>query len=71
VVVALFDPAIASDWTLHWRQPALDGWILAAVLSSSLLFGALPGGLEFLHTLAVARRGQASSSSDRSSVKLP
>jgi hypothetical protein len=70
VVVALFDPAIASDWTLHWRQPALDGWILAAVLSSSLLFGALPGGLEFLHTLAVARRGQASSSSDRSSVKL-
>ena len=70
VVVALFDPGIASDWMPHWRQPALDGWILVAVLSSSLLFGALPGALEFLHTLAVARRGQASTSSDRSSVKL-
>ena len=70
VVVAMFDPAIASDWQPRWRQPPFNGEILFAVLASSLLFGALPGVLEFLHALAVARRGQASSSSDRSSVKL-
>jgi hypothetical protein len=70
VVVAMFDPAIASDWKPHWRQPPFDGGIVFAVLASSLLFGALPGVLEFMHALAVARRGQASSSSDRSSVKL-
>jgi len=71
VVVAIVDPAIASDWKPRWRQPAFDGDILFAVLASSLLFGALPGALEFMHALAVARRDQASSSSDRSSVKLP
>ena len=71
VVVAIFDPAIASDWKPHWRQPAFDGGILFAVLAASLLFGALPGALEFMHALAVARRDQASSSSDKSSVKLP
>ena len=71
MVVAMFDPAIASDWKPHWRQPAFNGDILFAVLAASLLFGALPGVLELLHTLAVARRGQVSSSSDRSSVKLP
>ena len=70
VVLAMFDPAIASDWKPHWRQPPFDGGIVFAVLASSLLFGALPGVLEFMHALAVARRGQASSSSDRSSVKL-
>jgi hypothetical protein len=70
VVVAMLDPAIASDWQPRWRQPPFDGAILFAVLVSSLLFGALPGVLEFVHTLAVARRAQASSSIDRSSVKL-
>jgi hypothetical protein len=71
MVVAMFDPAIASDWKPHWRQPAFNGATLFAVLAASLLLGALPGALEFMHTLAVARRDQASSSSDRSSVKLP
>lgn len=71
IVVALFDPAIASDWTPHWRQPAFNGDILLAVLAASLLFGALPGALEFMHVLAVARRDQSSSSRNRSSVKLP
>jgi hypothetical protein len=69
VVVAMFDPAIASDWQPRWRQPPFNGGILFVVLAASLLLGALPGALEFLHTLAVARRGQASSSSDRSSLK--
>jgi hypothetical protein len=71
MVVAMFDPAIASDWKPRWRQPAFNGATLFVVLAASLLFGALPGALEFMHTLAVARRDQASSSSDRSSVKLP
>jgi hypothetical protein len=71
IVVAMYDPAIASDWKPHWRQPAFNGDILFAVLAASLLFGALPGALEFMHTLAVARRDQASSSNDGSSVKLP
>lgn len=71
VVVALFDPAIASDWQPRWRRPPLNGGILFAVLAASLLFGALPGALEFMHALAVARRDQASSSSDKSSMKLP
>jgi hypothetical protein len=70
VVVAMFDPAIASDWVPRWRQPAFAGAIVFAVLASSLLLGALPGVLEFMHVLAVARRGQASSNSDRSSAKL-
>jgi hypothetical protein len=61
VVVAMFDPATASEWEPHWRQPPFDGGILFAVLASSLLFGALPGVLEFMHTLAVARRGEAPS----------
>jgi hypothetical protein len=61
VVVAMFDPATASEWEPHWRQPPFDGGILFAVLASSLLFGALPGVLEFMHTLAVARRGEAAS----------
>ena len=61
VVVAMFDPATASEWEPHWRQPPFDGGIVFAVLASSLLFGALPGVLEFMHTLAVARRGEASS----------
>jgi hypothetical protein len=71
VVVAIFDPAIASDWSPHWRQPGFDGGILFAVLAASALFGALPGAYEFMHVLAVARRDQASSSRDKSSVKLP
>jgi len=71
IVVAIFDPAIASDWKPHWRQPAFNGQILFAVLAASLLFGALPGVLEFMHALAVARRDQALSRSDRSPVKLP
>jgi hypothetical protein len=61
VVVAMFDPATASEWEPHWRQPPFDGGILFAVLASSLLFGALPGVLEFMHTLAVARRGEVPS----------
>jgi hypothetical protein len=61
VVVAMFDPATASEWEPHWRQPPFDGGILFAVLASSLLFGALPGVLEFMHTLVVARRGEAPS----------
>ena len=69
VVVAMFGPAFASDWTPHWRRPAFDGGLLAAVLAGSLLIGALPGVLEFLHALAVARRDQAPGSNDRSSVK--
>jgi len=71
VVVAIFDPAIASDWKPHWRQPAFNGGILFAVLAASLLLGALPGALEFIHAFAVARRDHTSSSSDKSSVKLP
>jgi hypothetical protein len=69
VVVAMFDPAIASDWQPRWRRPPFASEVLFAVLAASLLFGALPGALEFLHTLAVARRAQVSSSSDRSSMK--
>ena len=65
VVVAMFDPAILSEWKPHWRQPPFDGGILFAVLATSLLFGALPGGLEFMHTLAVARRGQAATTGHR------
>lgn len=65
VVVAMFDPAIASEWKPHWRQPPFDGGLLSVVLASSLLFGALPGGLEFMHTLAVARRGQAATTGHR------
>lgn len=65
VVEAMFDPAIASEWKPHWRQPPFDGGLLSVVLASSLLFGALPGGLEFMHTLAVARRGQAATTGHR------
>jgi hypothetical protein len=65
VAVAMFDPAIASEWKPHWRQPPFDGGLLSVVLASSLLFGALPGGLEFMHTLAVARRGQAATTGHR------
>lgn len=69
VVAGMFDPAVASDWTPRWREPAFDGAILVAVLTASLLFGALPGALEFLHALVVARRGQGPGSSVRPSVK--
>jgi hypothetical protein len=65
VVEAMFDPAIASEWKPHWRQPPFDGGLLSVVLASSLLFGALPGGLEFMHTLAMARRGQAATTGHR------
>jgi hypothetical protein len=65
VVEAMFDPAIASEWKPHWRQPPFDGGLLSVVLASSLLFGALPGGPEFMHTLAVARRGQAATTGHR------
>ena len=68
VVVAMFDPAIASDWKPHWRQPAFDGGILFAVLAASLLLGALPGVLEFMHVLAVARRGRPSPASSAGMV---
>ena len=68
VVVAIFDPAIASDWKPHWRQPAFDGGILFAVLAASLLLGALPGVLEFMHVLAVARRGRPSPASSAGMV---
>ena len=61
VVVAMIDPATASEWKPRWRQPPFDGGIVFAVLLSSLLFGSLPGVLEFMHTLAVARRGEAPS----------
>jgi len=71
MVVAMFDPAIASDWKPRWRQPAFDGDILFAVLAASLLFGALPGALEFMHALAVERRDQAPRSGNRSSAELP
>ena len=70
VVVAMFDPAIPSDWMPHSRRPAFDGGLVATVLATSFLIGALPGALEFLHALAVSRRGHVSSSNDRSSVKL-
>ena len=68
VVVAIFDPAMASDWKPHWRKPAFDGGILFAVLAASLLLGALPGALEFMHALAVARRGRPSPHHPRGTI---
>ena len=71
-VVAMADPAIASDWSLRWRQPAFRIDRIIAVLAAALVFGVLPGLSEFINALMVAARAaQASRSSDRSSTKLP
>ena len=70
VVVALFDPTVESDWTLHLRRPAFEGAILVAVLLGSAVFAVIPGLLELATTLkARAAMAQMSSSSARSATK--
>ena len=70
VVVALFDPAVDSDWGLRVRRPGFDRAVLAAVLLGSAAFAVLPGWLELATTLKARRASaQASSSSARSATK--
>jgi hypothetical protein len=70
VVGNLVDPSTPSQWELHPREPAFDGSIIAAVLVASVLFGVVPGLLEFIRTLAARGRGdQMSRSSARSATK--
>ena len=70
VVVALFDPATDSDWTLQLRRPALDRAIVAAVLLGSVVLAVVPGVLELAMTLkARAATAHVSSSSARSATK--
>ena len=70
VVQALFDPSIASRWMPSIRDPQFDTTIVVAVLAAALLFGVVPGLLEFVRTLAARRRGdQMSSSNPRSATK--
>ena len=68
VVVGLFDPSIASRWSLQLREPAFDGAIVAAILVACALLGVVPGLLEFIRTLAARRDDQRSSSSARSAT---
>jgi hypothetical protein len=65
VVEALLDPAIASDWRLHPRDPMFPAAVVIAVLAASVLFGVLPALWEFARTTAA----QSSSSSARSATK--
>ncbi|MFD0740143.1 hypothetical protein ACFQZQ_12740 [Lysobacter koreensis] len=41
-----------NAWTLQWREPPFERAVIAAVLVASLLFGLLPGVIEFVRTLA-------------------
>lgn len=43
-------------WTLQWRDPPFDRGVIAAVLVASVLFGVVPGLVEFTRTLRA--RGQ-------------
>lgn len=70
VVLALFDPASASDWSLRLRHPGFDTAILVVVLLGSFLFGVIPGLLELATTLKARRSTpQVSSSKARSATK--
>lgn len=70
VVTALVDPARISDWQLRLRVPMFDGRIILAVLAAALVFGVLPGALEFARTLGARRSSvHVSSSSARSATK--
>jgi hypothetical protein len=65
VVEALLDPAVASDWRLHVRDPMFPPAVVIAVLAASVLFGVLPALWEFARTAAA----QSSSSNARSATK--
>lgn len=66
IVVVLHWPAMANlraphlapaeAWALHLREPPFDIGVIAGVLVASLLFGLLPGLVEFIRTLAARRR---------------
>jgi hypothetical protein len=65
VIEALLDPAVASDWRLHVRDPMFPAPVVIAVLAASVLLSVLPSLWEFARTTAA----QASSSSARSARK--
>jgi hypothetical protein len=58
---ALFPPfeAVPGSWALRWRDPPFDTATLAAILGASVLFGVVPGLVEFARTVAARRRGEA------------
>ena len=58
---SLFPPfdAAPGDWALRWRDPPFDAATLAAILGASVLFGVVPGLVEFARTVAARRRGEA------------
>lgn len=60
---ALFPPSDGAAWTLRWRDPPFAPATLAAVLGASILFGVVPGIVEFARV--VAARRQAGSPADR------
>jgi hypothetical protein len=55
---ALFPPfdAGGAEWVLRWRDAPFPPGVLAAILGASVLFGIVPGGIEFARTLAARRR---------------
>jgi len=55
---AVFDPAVAAEWSLRWRDPPLDGGLLLAILGASALLTVLPGVIEFANAWR-ARRERA------------
>lgn len=40
-----------AAWSLQWRDPPFDGGVIAAVLVAAVLFGLVPGLVEFVRTL--------------------
>jgi hypothetical protein len=48
-LLALAD-APSGAWTLQWREPPFDRGVIATVLGASVLFGILPGLVEFVRT---------------------
>lgn len=44
-----------AGWGLHWRDPQFPPATLATILGASVLFGVVPGTVEFARTLAARR----------------